>query len=396
VPPDVLQARAEVELIEGRATAEFVAPDPKDIEAAAILLSKARAPMIYAGGGVLASSASAALQTLAERLDAPVVMSDNGLGSISSRHPLALHALAGRALLPHSDVVLVVGSRFVTLRAQPMFEDAPQARYIYLNTSAADTAGPRPPGLALAGDARLGLERLIAALLPRRQRGWGAVAAAKVRAWCDAQLAQLAPQMSWLSALREAIPDDGVFVNELTQNGYLATLGFPVYEPRTFITPGYQGTLGYGFPTALGAAIGNPDRVVVSISGDGGFGWNLQELATAARYEIPVIAVVFVDGAFGNVRRIQSEVFGRCIGSDLCNPDFVKLAEAFRVSAARIRTPADLTGAIREAARASRRGPLLLEVPVGEMPSPWHLLHRFAAQPHAPPPNPLTRCPLDP
>src|SRR6185312_2474086 len=106
-----------------------------------------------------------------------------------------------------------------------------------------------------------------AALGPSRASGWGTASSAKVREWCDTQLAPLEPQMSWIRALRSALPDDGILVNELTQVGYLSTLAYPVFTPRSFITPGYQSTLGYGFPTAIGAAIGNPDRVVVSING---------------------------------------------------------------------------------------------------------------------------------
>jgi acetolactate synthase I/II/III large subunit len=390
VPPDVLQGRGDTPLVEARREPEIPAPREAHVEAAAVILRKARAPMIYAGGGVMASGASAALQALAERLGAPVVMSENGRGSISDHHPLALAALGGRALIPHSDAIIVVGSRFVTLKALPMYERSPNAKYIYLNINEADTTGPRERGLAVTGDARLSLEALRAALGPSTSKGWGEAACAKVRQWCDLQLAPLEPQMSWLNALRTGIPDDGILVNELTQNGYLATLAYPVYGPRTFITPGYQGTLGYGLPTAIGAAIGNPDRFVVAISGDGGFGWNMQELATAARYNVPVVSVIFNDGAFGNVRRIQRDVFGREIGSTLHNPDFLKLADAFGVAAERVTTPAALTAALRAAASSRKRGPLLLEVPVGEMPSPWHLINRFATQPHAPPPNPLS------
>jgi acetolactate synthase-1/2/3 large subunit len=389
IPPDIAQASASALSPAEPLQPVIEAPARAAIEAAAALLGAARAPLIYAGGGVLAANSSSELQALAERLDAPVVMSENGRGALSDRHPLALPALAGRALMPHADVVLVVGSRFVTLGGVPMYEPASHARHIYLHVEAADATGPREPGLVLAGDARLGLDQLRAALGPSRAAGWGTAASKKVREWCDVQLAPLEPQMSWIRALRSAIPDDGILVNELTQVGYLSTLAYPVHSPRSFITPGYQGTLGYGFPTAIGAAIGNPDRVVVSINGDGGFGWNLQELATAARYRVPVIAVVFKDNAFGNVRRIQREVFAREIGSDLHNPDFVKLAEAFGVNAARVNTPDALTGAIREATNTRDRGPLLLEVPVGEMPSPWHLINRLAKRQHAPPPNPL-------
>jgi len=348
-------------------------------------MTAAAAPCIWVGGGVVAANASEALKGLAERLDAPVIMSDNGRGALSDRHPLALPSLGGRALFPRADVILVVGSRSLNLRAQPII-DAPRARFIYLNADEADMNDPRPPGLHLVGDAQEGLLALAAAIAPRRHKA--AAACSRVRAWCDAQLATIEPQRSWLNALRRAIPDDGVLVNELTQVGYLAPLAYPVYEPRTFLTPGYQGTLGYGFPTGLGAAVALPGKAVVSITGDGGFGWSLQELATAARYEIPLVTVIFADGAFGNVRRIQREVFGREFGTQLKNPDFMLLARAFDVDAVRTETPQALESTLRSAI-ANPRGPLLIEVPVGEMPSPWHLIHRLSKYPHPEPANPL-------
>jgi len=388
VPPDILQAKDEVELLASSVPPAPRVPEPAAIEQAAALLGKATFPVIWAGGGVVSSNASRALTTLAERIGAPVVMSQNGAGAISAHHGLALSSLAGRALFPHADVILVVGSRCVNAHAQPSFE-APQARFIHLNIEERDTKAPRPEGLRLIGDARASLELLNAALGDSGRMKQAVGIAERVRQWGAQQLAELVPQMSWLEALRRAIPDDGILITELTQVGYVAPLGYPVYEPRTFITPGYQGTLGYGLPTGLGAAVGNPDKVVVAISGDGGFGWNLQELATAAKYSIPLIMVVFVDGAFGNVRRIQRQVFGREIGTELHNPDFLKLAEAFGVASVRAETPAVLEASIRNAASTAPRRPLLIEVPVGEMPGPWHLINRFLPQPAHTPANPL-------
>ena len=156
----------------------------------------------------------------------------------------------------------------------------------------------------------------------------------------------------------------------MTQVGYWANLAFPVYRPRSYVTPGYQGTLGYGFPTALGAQVGNPGTPVVSINGDGGFGFCLSELGTMVRHQIPAVVVVFNDDAYGNVRRIQQDQFGgRTIASDLRNPDFVKLAEAFGVVGRRAETPDALGIAVRESLRANE--PTLIEVPVGPMPNPW-------------------------
>jgi len=152
--------------------------------------------------------------------------------------------------------------------------------------------------------------------------------------------------------------------------GYWATYGFPVYDPRTFITAGYQGTLGYGFPTALGAQVAAGQRKVVSINGDGGFMYNVQELSTMVRHEINAVVIVFNDNAFGNVRRIQKQMFGgRLIASDLSNPDFVRLAEAFGVEGLRAETPDRLRSTLSTALSQDR--PALIEVPVGELPSPW-------------------------
>ncbi len=385
IPPDVLQARAPVQLVDAACASPAAVQDAQSVEQAAALLRKARFPVICAGGGVLAARASDMLRRLAETLQAPVVMTDNARGALSSRHPLALAALGGRCVLPHADVVLVVGSRFVDGMGRPTHA-GDKARFIYLNLNARDMAAPRAPGLAIEADARLGcralLERLEGLKAPSR-----AAEVARVKAWCDEQIAFIEPQLSHVRALRDAIPEDGILVNELTQVGYASTFAYPVYGPRTFITPGYQGTLGYGFATALGVALGNPDKAVVSINGDGGFGWNLQELATAAKYRANLVTVVFADGAFGNVRRIQAHVFQREIGTQLHNPDFLKLAEAFGVPGVRVDSPQGLGSAVKSALRAG--GPALIEVTVPPMPGPWHLIHSFSKAPRMAPANPL-------
>lgn len=370
IPPDVLGARAAVELLDPAPPAPLP-PDPAAVERAAGVLASARRPVILAGGGVTAAGANDALTRLAQVTGAPVVTSRNGRGAISDRHPLALPMLGGRRVVPDADVVLAVGTRFMTLQGRPV-PTRPGQRVVLINADPDDLGGPREPDVAVLGDARLSLEAIVDSLpvatgLPDRA---GQVAG--VRRWCDEQLAALAPQLSWLAAIRRALPDDGVFVEELTQVGYAARTAYPVYAPRTYLSPGYQGTLGYGFPTGLGAKIARPDVPVVSVTGDGGFGWNLQELATASRYGIGLITVVFVDGHFGNVRRSQQQQFGRTIGTELDNPDFVALARSFGVGALRVGTPDALEGVIRDAGASG--GPLLVEVPVAEMPSPWELI----------------------
>jgi acetolactate synthase-1/2/3 large subunit len=210
---------------------------------------------------------------------------------------------------------------------------------------------------------------------------------AKVRAWERVQTQAIRPQAEYVATLRENIADDETLVSELTQVGYFSNIAYEAFGPGTYLTPGFQGTLGYGFPTALGVSIGAPGKRTVSITGDGGFGWGLQDLATAAKYRLNLTIVVFVDGYFGNVRRIQRRTFGREIGDDLHNPDFALLARAFGVRFESVDSPEGLSAAMAKAKLAEV--PSLIEVRVGEMPSPWALIHPFVPAPVPPPPNPL-------
>ena len=190
-------------------------------------------------------------------------------------------------------------------------------------------------------------------------------------AWRQRLETTLAPQVAFLDALRAELPEDGIYVDEVTQIGFAARLAFPVHRPRTFLSPGYQDNLGWGFATALGAQHARPDVPVVSINGDGGFLFTATELATAMRHRIPLTAIVFNDGAFGNVRRLQQEHYGnRLIACDLADPDFVRFGESFGAAAERVRTPKALGAALRRAFKR-RDTPSLIEVPVGPMPNPW-------------------------
>jgi acetolactate synthase-1/2/3 large subunit len=177
--------------------------------------------------------------------------------------------------------------------------------------------------------------------------------------------------MAYLDAIRGALPRDGYFVDEVTQVGFASWFGFPVFEPRHFLSACQQGTLGFGFATALGVAAAHPDKAVVQVSGDGGFLFTVQELATAVHYGLNLVTVIFNDNAFANVQRQQDEWFdGRRIASDLTNPDFVKLAESFGASAYRVDSPEELAAVLPRA--FDEKGPTLVEVTVTErMPTPW-------------------------
>jgi acetolactate synthase-1/2/3 large subunit len=197
------------------------------------------------------------------------------------------------------------------------------------------------------------------------------VSAAKLAVARDIQKVQ--PQLAYLEAIREALPRDGIFCDEITQCGFASWYGFPIYRPRSHINCGYQGTLGYGFATALGVKVAHPDKPVVAIAGDGGFMFNVQELATAVQYKIGLVTVIFNSNSFTNVKRQQQEWFGnRIIASDLVNPDFVKLAQSFGAAGLRVNSPKELREALRKA--FAEPGPTLIEVPVGQMASPWEFI----------------------
>lgn len=376
VPPDVLAATSRAAAAELVAAAPLV-PDEQQIRDAAARLRAAERPMIVVGGGVLAANASVALQALAEAIEAPVLMTENGRGALDARHRLAFDSLALRAFREDADLVLAVGTRFVSTFGTQV--DTNEAPVILLNAEAADLGGPRAAVQTLHADARLGLAALAAEVgsPSRESRG---EEFARVRTWLAEQFDDIAPQREYLAAIRAALPDDGVFVSEFTQVGYVASACYPAYQPRTYIGPGYQGTLGYGFATALGVKAADPSRAVVSVNGDGGFSWTLQELSTAKRYGLGLVTIVFHDGFYGNVRRIQKNRYGaRYFASDLTNPDYGKLADAYGIRSAQAYTPQELAGVLADAVPANE--PILIEVPVGEFPSPWHLIHEGVPRP---------------
>ena len=211
----------------------------------------------------------------------------------------------------------------------------------------------------------------VAAIAPARADRSAEVAAERTQRE-DARIS-VEPQESFLAAVRSAMPDDGILIAGMTQLGYYSRAYFPVYEPRTFITSSYSGNLGYAYPTALGAKVAQPDKAVVALSGDGGFMYNSQEMATAVQYGINAVVVVFNDNAYGNVLRDQRNRFtGRTIGADLHNPDFMKLADAYGMNGVRVETPEGLETALKQC--LAHDGPSLIEVPVGPMPTPFERL----------------------
>ena len=368
IPPETLAEEADIELLEpGDDTRE--AADAGSIEEAARILAAAERPLISAGGSVISSGASDALLRVAEHLQAPVVATPEGKGAIPDSHYLSLGAMKRddpmRDHLATHDGILAVGTRFAVANpteAQRVVQieiDPDEAGRNFANTH------------RVVGDARATLEALHEVLTslsePRPSRRAELEAYRAERAGPELRVE---PQDALLKAVRSAVPDDGILVAGMTQLGYYSRAFYPVYEPGTYMTSSYFGNLGYAYPVALGAKVAQPGRAVVALSGDGGFQFNVQELATAVQHNINAVVVVFNDNAYGNVLRDQMVRFnGRVIGAELHNPDFVRLAEAYGVRGVRADGPDALELALREA--LAIEAPTLIEVPVGPMPSPF-------------------------
>jgi acetolactate synthase-1/2/3 large subunit len=371
MPWDVFGMQAPVEPAASEPCVQ-IEPDPDAVARAALLLRDARNPMIMVGGGAM--HASAEVLALAEALQAPVVSFRGGRGVVSDAHPLGFNCAAGFKRWAQTDVLVGIGSRLELMWFR--WPDTPAGLKL-INVDIDPTQVPRlQPDVAITGDAQVSVAQLLGAVErvgPHRASRLDEMQAVKARSWQETQKIQ--PHIGYLAAIRDVLPHDGFFVEEICQAGFTSYYGFPVYQPRSFVTCGPQGTLGFGFPTALGVQVGNPEKAVVAIAGDGGFMFGMQDLATAVEHGIALVTVVFNNNAYGNVRRDQKRLFdGRLIGSTLRNPNFVRLAESFGMAAARAATPDQLR---RELEIAFGRGaPGLIEVPVeaDSEASPWEFL----------------------
>jgi acetolactate synthase I/II/III large subunit len=350
-------------------------PDSARIEAAAALISASKTPMIFVGSGAI--EARDEILELAELIDAPVVAFRSGRGIVSNAHELGLTMASAYKLWPRTDLMIGIGTRMElpTTFRWPFRPEGLKSIRIDIDPSEMRRL---TVDVSVVADAQAGTRDLLAAV---RKRGYGKTSGrrAAIREASAATLQEIQsvqPQMAYLNILRDVLPSNAIVTDELSQVGFASWYGFPIYEPRTFITSGYQGTLGSGFPTALGAKVANPDRPVVAITGDGGFMFGVQELATAVQFGIGVVTLVFNNNAYGNVRRDQREHFdGRVVAADLVNPDFVKLAESFGVKAARVTSPDHFRPTLEKA--LADGGPYLIdiEVPTDSEVSPWKFIH---------------------
>jgi acetolactate synthase-1/2/3 large subunit len=291
---------------------------------------------------------------------------------MDARHGLAAPWGVAHQQWGATDVVLAIGTRMsVPYRG---WGSDKNLTVIRIDIDAEEMGRIERPTLGIIGDARANVLALLEVLKPVGPRAVNADLAERKQKLAAQVESELPEQVGWVKALRTALPENGIYVEELTQVGYVSRFAFPVYNPRSYIASGFQGTLGWGVATTIGVKAAVKDRPVVSISGDGGFMFTMPELATAVRFKLPIVFVVFNDDAYGNVKRIQNENFnGHTIASDLTNPDFVKLADSFGARAARVTTPADLTRAVTAGLSADM--PTVIEVPVGVMKTPFHFMN---------------------
>ena len=316
-------------------------PHPLQIEKAADLLVNAEKPVIIAGGGIISSGASSELIALAELLQAPVSTTLMGKGCIPEDHPLALGLLgmhgtiASNLIVSEADVLLAVGMRFSDRTTGNIEKFCPDARIIHIDIDTAEIGKNIEPHIPIVADARMALKALYERLVKKFRR--------KERSTWMNRIAELKQQHDEISnkeglspprllkELRKLLPVDAIITTEVGQNQMWAALYLKAYKPRTFISSGGLGTMGFGFPASLGAKVACPDVPVVDIAGDGSFLMTEQDLASSVKENIPVIVIIFDNRFLGMVAQWQRLFYDRRYSSiDLGKtPDFVKLAEAF-------------------------------------------------------------------
>ncbi len=365
IPMDILQQSSPVVI--GEAVAVPIQPpiNYPAIEQAAKLLGAAKQPMIFVGSG--AQGVSPEVTALAEQLQAPVIGYRTGKGVLDARHYLSLQQPAAKEYWMQADVVIAIGTNMRVPVQKWANKHLP--KIIRIDVDPRSHNKFIKPAIAITARAEQTLALLSAALEDCNQiRPSRKAQMLEIRAAWDAKVSVLEPQLSYLKIIREALGEDGIFVDELTQVGFASRIAYPAYKPRTYITTGYQGTLGYGFQTAIGVKVARPDVPVISVCGDGGFMFGVQELATAVQHKIPVCVLLFNNNQYGNVQEMQRNDYdGRVIATDLHNPDFIAMAKSFGAQAIKAEGFDQLRAAIRMSQTVDV--PTIIEIPVGDMPS---------------------------
>ncbi|MDO6694763.1 thiamine pyrophosphate-binding protein [Aliiglaciecola sp. 3_MG-2023] len=374
VPMDIFGQKANVDVNFPAIPSPAYEPLDKKIKAAVEVIRKAKNPMIMVGSGAV--DAKDEILKLAKLLQAPVVSFRGGRGIVSDDSPYGFNCAAGYKLYSEVDVMIGIGSR-MELPAFRWQTGVATCELVRIDIDPTQLTRLRGD-VSIVADATLATQALLnvleedATARPSKEAYFNEI---KAQSWQEIQKVQ--PQMTYLNIIRDVMPRDGFIVEEISQVGFTSWLGFPVYEPRHLVTCGYQGNLGHGIQTGMGVKVANPDKVVMSIAGDGGFMFGVQELATAVQFKIGLIILLFNNNAYGNVRRDQINFFdGNVVGSELTNPDFVKLVESFGAKAYQSNSPEHFKELLEQAVVDSEDGPVVIEIPCerGSEASVWEFL----------------------
>ena len=364
MPKDVLDATGDV---------SFLRPDQPDrqggeadhVVAAANVLRKSRRPVIWAGGGVLASGAPRELTQLAEALGAPVMTSVMGKGAIAADHPLHLGSQGllspVQEYLDSCDVMLAIGTRFTEIDTAAWTLRLPE-ELIHIDLDPAEIGRNYPASHSVVGDAKLVLGQLLEIVGESSTAPPGrAQEVAQVRDQVRQNLLDRSPEgVHLIDQIRSAVPSGAIFANDVCTPAYWGWMLLEVDRPRTYIYPWGFGTLGAGLPLSMGAKVARPDSKVLAICGDGGFLYTAMELATAAQFGINVVALVVNDTRFGILEPQQMTRFGRTTMTDLTNPRFASLAKSFGAHGLTIDSVEEVGPALRDAFAAKR--PAVIEL----------------------------------
>jgi acetolactate synthase-1/2/3 large subunit len=342
-------------------------PHPLQIRKATELLAEAERPVILAGGGVITANATDELLTIAELLLAPVATTFMGKGSIPEIHPLSIgnigmhgNPLANKLLL-EADVLLAVGTRFADRSTGTVDTFCPEAKKIHIDIDAAEIGKNIEVDIPIVADAKQALvamyERLIQQAKKKTENAWlKRVKEAKqlLNPPEKSETKELRPK-PLLQTLRKLLPDDAIVTTEVGQNQMWSALYFKALKPRTFISSGGLGTMGFGFPASLGAKTACPDRHVVDIAGDGSFIMTEQELACSVIEDIPVTVIVLNNGVLGMVAQWQRMFYKkRYMAVKLgASPDFAKLAEAYGAQGFHVQSIPEFQHAVKQALKST-------------------------------------------
>lgn len=341
-------------------------------------IAQAHRPVIWAGGGVITSGASEEVKELAELLGAAVITSQSGKGSIPENHPLCIGHFASyeavKELLKTSDLLISIGVRFRGNETSNWKVQAPE-EHISIDADLQAFNRNYPATYGLVGDAKQILQQVVDSLSKQSidLKGEYRQEVEAIRLKVRAELRKtLGPYEHFLDAMRRILPKDAILVRDVTvQANVWGSRLFEIYEPRTSIHAS-GGGIGQGLPTAIGAQVGQPDRVVALMAGDGGFMVNVGEMAAATQENVPLIVILFDDGGYGVLRNIQDAAYGRQVAVDLVSPDFVMLAKSMGFAAEKVGSPEEFATELEAA--VARRKPSMIVVDmeaVGPMAKPF-------------------------